>query len=162
MLTLVLATAGGIGQIAASYDTMPDRIASHFDLAGNVDGWSSREEFAITMASLHIAFLLMFGAMRPLLRRIPDAMVNLPHKDWWLAPERRDNTHEWIAGSLAWMGALAQMLMVGITSISLCVSRGAEHALPPTAHWLLLLAFLLGVATWLAVFFRRFRHNSHA
>jgi uncharacterized membrane protein len=154
---LLLATAGGIGQIAAAYGSMPDRIASHFDSAGNVDGWSSRSEFAILMTALHVMLVLVFGSLQSLLRRAPDSLINLPHKTWWLAPERREETKAWASNQLAWMGAMTQVLMMGITRISLCVSGGDGNAVPTWALWLLLGGFLLGTAVWLARFYLRFR-----
>ena len=162
LLALVLTTAVGIGQIAASYGSMPDRIASHFNAAGNVDGWSSRPAFAATMTALHGVFFLLFFAARPLLLRTPDALINLPHKEWWLAPERREATKAWIADQLAWIGAMAQALMACATRISLCASRGEEHALPGWTHWVLIGGFLLGTAAWVAKLLHHFRLPANA
>ena len=114
------------------------------------------------MTALHGVFFLMFFAAWPLLLRTPDSLINLPHKEWWLVPERRDATKAWLADQLAWIGAMAQALMACTTRISLCASRGEEHALPGWTHWVLLGAFLLGTAAWVATLLHHFRLPANA
>ena len=41
-------------QVAYYYPQLPDTVASHFDLAGNVDGTASKQTF-VTLAAVVIA-----------------------------------------------------------------------------------------------------------
>lgn len=151
------ATAVGIGQIALGYEGMPETIASHFDANGVANGWSSRESFATQMVVLHLFLTTVFVCIGALLPRIPDSLINLPHKDVWLAPERRKETLAWTTDRLAWLGAAVQLLFCAVTQLSLRASGDAEKALPPWTHWALLAGFFAFMASWLVGFFRRFR-----
>ena len=157
MLALCAATAVGIGQIALGYESMPETVASHFDGSGNADGWSSREDFATMMVALHLFVATVFGFIGAMLPRISDSLINVPHKDIWLAPERRAESLTWMTNRLAWMAAAVQALFCAITQLSLRASGDAEKAMPAWTQWALLAAFLAFMGIWLASFFRRFR-----
>lgn len=157
MLALCAATAVGIGQIALGYERMPETVASHFDANGNADGWSSREGFATMMIALHLFVATVFGFIGAMLPRIPDSLINVPHKDIWLAPERRAESLAWMTNRLAWMGAVVQALFCAVTQLSLRSSGNAEKAMPPWTHWALLAGFFAFTGIWLVRFFRRFR-----
>lgn len=157
MLALCAATAVGIGQIALGYEGMPETIASHFDANGKPDGWSSREGFATMMIALHLFVATVFGFIGSILPRIPDSLINVPHKDIWLAPERRAESLTWMTNRLAWMGAVVQALFCAVTQLSLRASGNAEKAMAPWTHWALLAGFFAFMGFWLVGFFRRFR-----
>jgi hypothetical protein len=77
------------GYVSASYGELPAKVASHFDLEGRPNGWMSRElcvGFTVGLGVLMPAFIVatMAGA-----GRIPVSFINLPHRDYWLAAERR-------------------------------------------------------------------------
>src|SRR3972149_10891183 len=79
-------------QLAAYYPFLPEKVASHFNFAGKADGWWDKEYFAVFWAML-LAFLVgTFALTEYLVSKAPDSVINLPNKDWWLAPERRAET----------------------------------------------------------------------
>ena len=47
-------------------------------------------------------------------RRLPVSLINLPNKDYWLAPERRDATLAWIGGWSTMFGAATLLLMMAL------------------------------------------------
>src|ERR1035441_10418639 len=75
--------------VITSYASLPAHVASHFDIEGRPNGWMSRGTcvgFTLGLGLLVPAFIvgMMAGA-----GRIPVSFINLPHRDYWLAPERR-------------------------------------------------------------------------
>jgi len=158
MIAMCAATAVGIGQIALAYDGMPERVVSHFDLQGNADGWSSKASFAILMGLLHAFMATMFGGIGAVLGRIPDSLINLPNKAMWLAPERRQDTIDWIANRLAWFGFAVQALFCAVVRLSLMAS-GEDEALPPWTHWTLFAVFFGFLAVWVVGFLTRFARS---
>ncbi|MBI4601045.1 MAG: DUF1648 domain-containing protein [Planctomycetes bacterium] len=112
-LTFLALLLLGAVQVLVYYPQMPETMASHFDLRGRPDGWSSRGAFfgieVGTLGLLALLFLVLPGQ----LHRIPAAWINMPRKDYWLAPERR-------AASLARMGRY----LVGFGCASLAVLLG--------------------------------------
>ena len=156
MLALYTTTAVGIGQIALAYPTMPAEVVSHFDAAGQANGWSTRAEFSTQMIALHLAMAAMFGFIGWMLPKLPDSLINIRNKEVWLAPARRAETLAWTADWMRWMGVLTQLLMCAIVRISLAASGDNPQPMPTWTPWVLLAAFLSLTAIWLVGFFRRF------
>lgn len=92
LLLLVLAFL----QYAYFAPLLPERVASHFDAAGQADGWSSKTAFFVFNLAFVAGMALLFLGLTAWQGRIPSAWINLPHKDYWLAPERRAATLETI------------------------------------------------------------------
>ena len=74
------------------YPLLPARMASHFGPHGEVTNWQSKEQFFMTMVVV-VGVSLVAGFVVPqLIGVLPANMVNLPHKEYWLAAERREET----------------------------------------------------------------------
>ena len=71
---------------------LPDTVASHFNGSGEADGFSSKLTHSITMVCLQAGMVLMFLILGFALKKLPTSMVNIPNKDYWFAPERKDET----------------------------------------------------------------------
>lgn len=83
--------------VAATYERLPDRVATHFDSAGVPDGWESRPVYA---TYLLVAAALISGLCAGptyLTRHLPDSLINIPNREHWLAPGRRAEAHDRIA-----------------------------------------------------------------
>lgn len=88
-IAFVVLASWQIGQAAHYLAYLPARVAVHFDLAGRPNGWSSSAGL-LTSVIVQIAIMGTIFAVAGLLRCIPIVMINLPNKDYWLAPARRD------------------------------------------------------------------------
>ena len=71
---------------------LPDTVASHFDVRGEPDSWMTRSTFLAVMALVHAVTAVSVGGVGLWLPKVNDTWINLPNKDHWLAPERRDAT----------------------------------------------------------------------
>lgn len=140
---------------AATYARLPERMASHFGANGVANGWMSRDGylwFMVGVVSLvSVTMLAAFGSVRYL----PSALVNIPRRYYWLAPERREET----ARTLMRSG----LLMVGLNSLFFLAIHllvvAANQSQPPklsNAVWALLAAFLLTTGALTLKLYRRF------
>ena len=68
---------------------LPAEIASHFDLHGNPDSWSSTTSFIILWLFAIAVINVWPIIVGPLLRKLPPSMINTPNKDFWLSNDRR-------------------------------------------------------------------------
>ncbi len=96
------------------YQHLPERVAVHFDARGNANGWTTRHQNLVTQCGL---VLLVAGLMQGLawgLPRMPANLINLPHRDYWLAPPRRAATFEWLGAMLLAMGSVLLGFFVGL------------------------------------------------
>jgi hypothetical protein len=93
---------------------LPEIVASHFGISGAVNGWQTKAAFfAVELAIILLATVISFGVPR-LIEAMPVSLINLPHKEFWLGPERREDTLSYIRRWSAWFGCglLAFLLFV--------------------------------------------------
>lgn len=156
LLALWIATALVGAMIAVHYDDLPDQVASHFDAGGNVDGHSSKAGFALGILAIAAFDLFFFAALGPLLRRLPNNLINVPHRGYWLAPERREATLVAMTDQMCWFGAVTQLLMAGVAWLSMRATLAPPDAPPGYGHWILLGCYLAYTAFWVVQLLRRF------
>jgi uncharacterized membrane protein len=85
----VVLLAAALLQMAWYYPRMPERMASHFAAAGRANGFLPRPAFFILYAGVLALLAVVFLLTPMLIARLPSSMINLPNRDYWLAPERR-------------------------------------------------------------------------
>lgn len=93
---------------------LPAEVAIHFGLSGEPDGYGSRGILVGAMLGTGVLMLGLFAGLARWLPRMPDSLINLPHKGYWLAPERRAETLAEMGGSLLWIGAFTQVFLARI------------------------------------------------
>lgn len=71
---------------------LPDPVATHFDFAGTPNGWMTKKQFAYFYGGFLPFITGLFALIGLLIRKMPDKMINIPHKAYWLAPERHEKT----------------------------------------------------------------------
>jgi uncharacterized membrane protein len=71
---------------------LPDPVATHFDFAGTPNGWMSKKHFAYFYGILLPLLTGIFALLGLIIRKMPDKLINIPHKAYWLAPERREKS----------------------------------------------------------------------
>jgi RsiW-degrading membrane proteinase PrsW (M82 family) len=64
-------------------------MATHFDVSGNPNGWSSRYSFFLTWYITIFFMNGMFYAISKLIQKIPESMINIPNKKYWFETEER-------------------------------------------------------------------------
>lgn len=153
VLWLVVFTA----QITYFHPQLPERVATHFNVRGEPDGWSGKGTFlAIYLATLG-GVTLLFPVLAWLTPRIPAALVNLPHKEYWLAPERRPYVNEWLKEFTLGMGHLTSGLLFAIMQMTLQANLQPQPRLSNwTWVWLgVYLVLVFGLTGRLVFLFRR-------
>ena len=141
--------------MVATYARLPARVASHFDASGVANGWMSRDGYVWFMVGIVTFVSLTMLASFGLVRLLPTALINIPRRDYWLAPERRTET----ARTLRSYG----LLLAGLTSFFFLAMHllvvAANEAQPPRLSrdfWWLLVAFLGAVGGMSVHLYRRF------
>ena len=138
----------GMFALARARAELPDRVASHFDAAGKPDGWCDKDEFLLVYLGILFALTLLFGVLGAVLPRIPNSMINLPNKDYWLAPERRSDTIDRLVAQLLWIGNATLLLVLVMFRLSWIASLGDK---PDLGGWMwIAAAAYLVIVLWLA------------
>ena len=155
----LFAVACAAGFVLASGLALPDLVAAHFVAGGSANGFMPRTTYILIMSCVVIALpvVMVFLTWGSLER--PGARINLPNRDYWLAPERRSRTIAWIrAGVLQFSGMLIAFLCYAHW---LVVRANRTHPAHLDETWFLvgLLAFLAAGLLWAMGFVRRFRRR---
>lgn len=142
-------------QILYFWPRLPERVGSHFGPSGTADGWMSKGAFFGFHIGVVAFILLVFFGMGSLLKHTPDDLVNLPNKDYWLAPQRRTATFRVIQDEMFRFGT-ATMLLFAAVMQSILQANAADRDSIGTYPLLLLVAYLVYTGFWLVGLQRRF------
>lgn len=155
---LVVVALGSIVRMWLVQSQLPSRIATHFDAGGTANGWMSPSGLVAFHVALLALMLIVFLGLPRLVRRLPVAAINVPNRDHWLAPERREATLQRIED---WMAALGLLVVGGIALLEELVVRaslpGGDGRLPLTPLVGVLAALLVGGVVWTIGFMRLWR-----
>ena len=78
-----------IYQVYSSYSYLPERMATHFDMSGNPNGWSSKNSFFVTWYIMIFLVNGIFYLISKIIHKIPESMINIPNKRYWFETEER-------------------------------------------------------------------------
>lgn len=135
---------------------LPERIASHFGPSGSADGWMASSFFIKINLGVVVFLVFSLYMASARMRTVDPATLKLPNKDYWLAPERRGETVEFLSGYFLWFGAATLLLMLDmfrqVFQYNLFLSRELDH---PRVSLGLYVAFALLWVAGLQVRFRR-------
>ncbi len=107
--------------------------------------------YLVTVAVMALTFL-GFGLAMP---KMPNSIINLPNKDYWLAPERRQQTLDYMLSRFMWLGSITMLLLLDVFQQSFQVHLGKATKLN---HVLLSLGAYLAVTTaWCIAIYSKFR-----
>jgi hypothetical protein len=87
----------------------------------------------------------VFGAVQLL----PDSLINLPAKHYWLAPERRKESLSWLTSAGLWFASLDALFFLGVHFLILQANTKSPPRLS-NAIWAML-AVMLGGVLWLII-----------
>jgi hypothetical protein len=156
VLRFVLLIAGAAAFILLTSLSLPDVIASHFGSDGRANGFMPRGAYV----GLLLAFVIGLPTLLIVSSRgldSPNARINLPNRDYWLAPGRRAET---VAYLRAHLKQFSTVLVVFLCYVHWLVVR-ANAIRPPrlSAPWIGvgLAAFATYAIVWTRLLLRRFR-----
>ena len=148
-ILLLLAAVAAV-QMVYYYPQLPERLAVHFGASGEANGWSGKGEFVVLFAAMEAFFVLFGVALAVVLDRIPAALINIPHKDYWFSPERREESLEFVKNQILWIETATLGFFVAVAQLIFKENLG--HSLPRLSgdFWYVLVAFVAAVL-WLAL-----------
>lgn len=140
---------------AYHYPLLPERIASHFGPSGRADGWMDKDAFLLFTGTVTLFVLGMCLLPSRLLRALPAETINLPNKEYWLDPERREATMMALSHYFLSMSVATLALPVSLMHLTYRANLSPEPTLGG-ASWILLAGYLAYVGVWSVSLLRRF------
>jgi uncharacterized membrane protein len=130
-------------QNAWYYPRLPEQVAIHFNAAGKADSWASKFHATLLMLGLQIALPVLLLLTSQLTRSLPIHWINLPHREYWLAPERREATLISMERFLWWIAMATSLWILVVNHLTFMANVSGEN--------LSLIPFLVGLATYMAI-----------
>jgi len=100
------------------WQKLPERVATHFGPGGAPNDWMDRTSASILLGGFQLVFPLLLLSIVRLLNWIPNAFINIPHREYWLAPERRDSALAWLARPMSGIAGLTAALLVATSHLT--------------------------------------------
>lgn len=146
-----------VGVCLWAFAVLPERPWTHF---GGLDGAGDAQMSKVgnLLVSLVLGAALIGGL--PLIGRALAANaqfgLNVPDADYWLAPERIEQTKAGIVGDMVMMSTLLGLLLIGAEVSIVAANRRQPAAMGPEA-FVLMGTFVVGMVVWLVHSRRRYR-----
>lgn len=158
-LTFAFLLALVAAQIFYYAPQLPDRVVDNFAFDGTPNGSSGKTAFFILYAAL-VAFIgLVFFGISLLLHRIPPSLINMPNKDYWLAPERKAESLAFLSNRMILAGdatvAFIAITFQEIILINLNVSE--EEPRLGYLFWMIMGGYFVYMTVWVVRVLIRFR-----
>ncbi|GAC1620037.1 MAG: DUF1648 domain-containing protein [Candidatus Acidiferrum sp.] len=150
-----LAAAGAV-QALMYYPQLPRTIASHFSGGGHPNGWQSKPVFFLFfLFSMVIAAFVSFVVPRAF-SSLPASQLNLPSKDFWLAPENREGTFRFLEIQLAWFGCVLLAFLLFSFHVAIRVNLSPGSSFDSRSFVFGLGVFFIFVIVWMIRFVGHF------
>jgi RNA polymerase sigma factor (sigma-70 family) len=133
-------------------------VASHFDSAGQANAWMPRSTYWLLSIAVGIglpAFIIGGGYV---LRFLPVSLLNIPHRDYWLAPERRGETYDYLFHYFLRLACLEAVFLVGFQLLFVHANRQTPPHFSMPLLWGLIGCLLTIMAFFHMASFRHFKH----
>jgi uncharacterized membrane protein len=155
-LVFVLLAGGAAIYFSSYYPQLPEVVASHFNGRGVANGWQSKSAFfAVFVGVSVLAAAIGFGIPR-IIAAMPPQLINFPNKRYWLAPEQRAGTMEFLNGYFAWFGCALFAVILITFDFALQVTLHPNRRPDAASMWYVLASFLVFAVVSIARMFKRF------
>lgn len=140
--------------ILAQY--LPDRVATHFSFSGTPNAWSSNLTNTVFFCAMYLFMNLLFLSIPWLLRKLPASLINMPNRDYWLAPERREQSVQRMGAYMAAFAVGMNLFMIAVESLTFTANRSLMP-LSPVGLIVISAVFLVLLIIWVVRFVQAFR-----
>jgi uncharacterized membrane protein len=153
---LILGALACLAHLWVNYPSLPERVATHFGTDGRADGWMTKAAYARFQVGLTGFLALLFLGIGKLMTLLPDDAINLPNRDYWLAPARRARTVAIMKSEMHRFGCAMVAFSLGIQEAVIRANISQSFRLG-SLFFVCLVGFLGFTTVWTIGFYRRFR-----
>jgi hypothetical protein len=157
---LVAALALAAAFVLLSGQSLPPLVASHFAAGGHADAFMPRVAYLGLMLGMVAGVPLLLVLAQGLVRRVPPRMVSLPHRDYWLAPERAADTLAYLRSHGVCLSLLLAVFLCYVHWLVVRANGLQPPQFPPAPFLAGLTVFLAAVVVWVGMLLLRFGRRS--
>jgi hypothetical protein len=158
LLLFVLVLAAAAASILHFSQELPELVAVHFDAAGRANGFMTRTDCRDFMLASTLGVPLLIVLATTLLpRALPVSLINLPHRDYWLAPERAHDSLVFLSEQGLWFGCLLVLFLAAVDGMLVKANAVSPPEFPSGPFIAMLILFFCAIGVWGMRMVRRFR-----
>lgn len=159
-ITIPTAIAAGLF-VWSTGSNMPAEVASHFNASGQADSFLSRDTYLTLMVVVVCLSTLVVGGMGRLLTSLPEDSINLPNKAYWLSPERKNESLNYISNWLQFFSAGMAVFLCFVHWIVVQANSTESQQLDSSVFYLGLAFMLFGLMGSIYALVRRFTKTNN-
>src|SRR5438445_13158592 len=129
-LVLFLCLAVAAACIVTTSVALPDQVASHFGPGNAANGFMTRDGYLVFMLFFTLVLPLFLAAMVGLLPRMRPNSINLPNREHWLDPMRREGTLISLSSYGAWLGIMIAIFTSTVHHVLSFAKASSPQRLP--------------------------------
>lgn len=123
---------------------LPESVAIHFGLHGAPNQWMNKNGAVVLMLSIQVLLPWMLIGIGKSLKRLPTSMINIPNREYWLHPDRRDSTLNHVQGMLGSI-AIAESILIAVANHLSFNANRTGMPLDTRTFLLVLATFVIGI-----------------
>jgi uncharacterized membrane protein len=159
-VSFLAAVAAVATYVAWSGRALPAYVASHFGGDGTANGYMPRSAYVVFMLVVSISLPLVIFASARVLPLLPTSLLNLPHRDYWLAPERRAQTYAYLEDHTARFATMLALFLGFVHWRVVAANASRPATLEPVVFVGGLAVFLVSLVVWTALLAAHFRRDA--
>jgi serine/threonine-protein kinase len=145
-----------VAQALVDFPRLPEHMASHFGPSGLPNGWMSKQAFfAVYAVTVGLAALVGYLVPRSIAKKPPER-INLPNKEYWLAPERRAETLAFFERYFAWYSCVLLLILVLAMGFAIQANLSSHLRMPTGPILAIIFAFMAFNLLWVVQMMRHF------
>ena len=141
-------------QLFFYYPKLPAQLASHFNGAGQPDGWTDKAPFFIGYFILQLLLLSLMIGLGKSMHLLPAHLINVPNKEVWLVEEYADQFYAMNELMLTWIAAATSTFLVFVFQLVI-VANLQQQPLMSIPVWVGTVVYLGIIFGMCAIFFLR-------
>jgi len=156
LVSLICLTVFAVVFIIYTTRYLPDSVVTHFGAGNQANGWMSRAGYLLFMLAFLIGVSVLVSFVVGTLPRKFPHWTNIPNRDYWLSPARREESLRYLSARGKRLGCLIVMMMLGMHYVILKANHIQPPALPGPTFSAVLFGFALALIWWIVRLYRRF------
>ncbi|MCL4182376.1 MAG: hypothetical protein KJ011_02910 [Burkholderiaceae bacterium] len=153
LFSLLLVLAGFVWLTAQA---LPPVVASHFSASGAADGFMHRGAYVVLVLALVVGAPLLVAFVPLLVAGQGGRNLSIPDRQYWLAPERREDTLAFIAAHGKRFSAALALFLGYVHWLVVRANELQPPSLSTAGIVSGLVVFFLALSVWLWALFARF------
>lgn len=146
--------------LAVSAVWLPEQVATHFDGAGEANGWMSRTVHLTAFGAFGVLFPAFFIGVFYSIRFLPPSLLNVPNPKYWRSAEHYPKACRFMFEESFIVATIASLFVTGVNILVVRSNLPKEPHMALTPMLVLTGLFLASLLVWIIRLIRFFGQTS--